>query len=88
VYYQGFVPLPIAPELAGHEHEYISSPPLTHVMMSVGRRGDNTAILRIREGIRIGDLMEYQKKMLPNAHYPDIWWSFGREAPEVEEVDG
>jgi hypothetical protein len=78
VYYQGFVPLPIAPELAGHEHEYISSPPLTHVMMSMGRRGDNAAILRIREGIRIGDLMEYQKKMLPNAHYPDIWWSFGQ----------
>jgi hypothetical protein len=86
VYYQGFVPF--ASEVAGHEHEFISSPPLTHVMVSVGQRGYDAAILRVREGIRIGDLMRYQKKMLPNDHCPTIWWSFGKEAPGVEEVDG
>jgi len=76
-YHQGCVPF--ASEVVGQEHQFISSPLLTEVMMTAGPHGDDPAILRVREGIRIGDLIRYQKKMLPNARYPNVWWNFGRE---------
>jgi len=49
------------------------------VMLSVGPFGEDAAILRVREGIRIGDLARHQKKMLPDAQYPNIYWDFGKE---------
>jgi hypothetical protein len=46
VCYQGFVLF--ASETVGHEHEFITSPPLTQVMLSVGLFGEDAAVLRVR----------------------------------------
>jgi hypothetical protein len=58
-YYQ-FVPDISA--LAGHEHEFITDPPITQALINARRGGEENAILRVREGIRIGDLVHYFKK--------------------------
>jgi len=77
-YYQRFVPF--ASEVVGHEQEFITSPPLTQVMMSVGPEGNGAAILRVHDGIRVGDLARCQKRMLPNAQFSNVWWHFGKES--------
>lgn len=46
--------------LAAHERDFITSPPITQVMMKTGSLlTSSMAILRVRGGIRIGDLLEY-----------------------------
>lgn len=76
-YYKRFAPY--ASEIVGHEDEFITNPPLTQVPMCVRQFGDDAAILRVREGIRIRDLVRYQKKMLRTVQSPDVWWHFGKE---------
>jgi len=44
--------------LAGHEHEFITDPPVTQVMVDRVWEPRCQAILRIREGVRIGDLVD------------------------------
>jgi hypothetical protein len=79
-YYRARVPRGL--ETVGHEHEFIVNPPLTQVHMGVARVGLDPAILRVRGGIKVGDLVECSKKMLGTSdlsHLP-VWWSFGRES--------
>lgn len=76
-YYKGFAPY--ASEIVGHEDEFITNPPLTQVLMCARHFGEDAAILRVREGIRIRDLVRCQKKMLRTAQFPDVWWHFGKE---------
>jgi hypothetical protein len=79
-YYRARVPTDL--ETVGHEHEFIVNPPLTQVHMGVARVGLDPAILRVRGGIRVRDLVECSKKMLgisTFSHLP-VWWSFGRES--------
>jgi hypothetical protein len=76
-YYKGFTSY--ASEIVGHEDEFITNPPLTQVLMCARHFGEDAAILRVREGIRIRDLVRCQKKMLRTAQFPDVWWHFGKE---------
>jgi hypothetical protein len=79
-YYAGFIPS--ASEILGVEQQFITNPPLTQVFMSTGGgNGAYAAILRVHGGIRLGDLAEYPKKMLPNHSHPHrrVSWSFGKE---------
>jgi hypothetical protein len=78
-YYRRYTPA--VSEIVGIEQQFITNPPLTQVFMSA-RHGELAAILRVHEGIRLGDLVGYAKRMLPNRPNPRISWSFGREGNE------
>jgi hypothetical protein len=78
-YYRRYTPA--VSEIVGIEQQFITNPPLTQVFMSA-RHGELAAILRVHEGIRLGDLVGYAKRMLPNRPNPRISWSLGREGNE------
>ena len=71
--------------LAGHEHEFITDPPVTHVMINRGWRAECQAILCVREGIRIGDLVDCFSKwtQMDDAHVRGrVWWAIAKEFGE------
>jgi hypothetical protein len=62
-----------AKKLYMHEHEFITDPPITQVLideklnrMGVVASGFAGAVLRVRGGIRVGDLLECLRKLDPN----------------------
>jgi hypothetical protein len=62
-----------AKKLYMHEHEFITDPPITQVLIcekpngcGVVASGFAGAILRVRGGIRVGDLLECLRKLDPN----------------------
>jgi hypothetical protein len=68
----------VIPSIVGHEHEFITNPPLTQVTMTVIRRPEEGAILRIPGGIRMGDLVGTARKLIQNDEsLKDVNWSVG-----------
>lgn len=59
-----------AKKLYMHEHEFITDPPITQVLICQKTRvvasGFAGAILRVRGGIRVGDLLECLRKLEPD----------------------
>ena len=55
-----------------HEHEFITDPPITQVLICenavevVTSGPSGVAILRVPEGIRVGDLLECLRKLEPD----------------------
>ena len=81
-YVQG---VPDIPALAGHEHEFITDPPVTQVVVDRGWEKRCQAILRVREGIRIGDLVDGFTKWTheDDAHFGGcVWWAIAKEFGE------
>lgn len=51
-------------KLAAHAREFVTDPPITQLIVATNsRKGDTAAILRVRRGIRIGDLAACCEKM-------------------------
>ena len=51
-------------DIAERKNEFITIPPLSHALISVDVPGtDQIASLRVRTGIRVGDLVEHYRKM-------------------------
>ena len=68
----------VIPSIVGHEHEFITNPPLTQVTMTVIRRPEEVAILRVPGGIRMGDLVGTARKLTQNDEsLKDVDWSVG-----------
>lgn len=67
-------------ELTTLEHEFITDPPITQV----GMMNQGGATLRVREGIRVGDLLEYFAKMNPDGR---LHFAFAMFAVAMERIE-
>jgi hypothetical protein len=68
----------IVPSIVGHEHEFITNPPVTQVTIAVTWRQEEGAILRIPGGIRMGDLVGTASKLIQNdENLNHVHWSVG-----------
>lgn len=55
------------------DHEFITDPPITQLALCCSAYGQ-VASLQVREGIRVGHLVEHLAKM----HVPSTWGAYGR----------